>query len=468
MRIIMLNNSLKTLFLSLLCSLFFSISYCQSHEGNWYGNLNVMGKEIPFGLTFDNESGKLFNPNKKSLSYDIDSLVIIENSVTFFIKKLGLEYAGKWSKDSIVGFWKQAGQTLPLVFTREEIKPKEAKRPQTPMPPFDYHTEEIEAYNSIDSVTLSGTLTLPTNDGTQYPVVILVTGSGPQNRDSEILGHKSFAVIADHLAKQGIGSYRYDDRGVEKSTGTYAGSDLNDFYRDMDAVVKKIAERKEVKKLGILGHSEGGILAPWYASEHKKQIDFIVMMGAPGQPVKEMMHEQRRITYEGAGMTSENIEAQKQLFLKIDEIVLYNSGEEKTKKLRKLFTEYTEKNQYPEKQAKQYIDIQMKVMDGAWYKSFVAINPDDYLKKVRCSVLVIAGGKDVQIPMKENVKAIATSLSKSKPRFLKKRHLKYSKFSNLNHLMQPAGTGMPDEYGQIETTIDREVLFVISDFIKEV
>ena len=202
-----------------------------------------------------------------------------------------------------------------MELTKEPYKKTIVNRPQTPHPPFEYYTEEIEIYNSLDSVKLSGTLTLPTNDGKQYPVVILVSGSGAQNRDSEILEHKSFAVIAHHLAKQGIGSFRYDERGVEKSTGNYANSDLHDFYRDLDAIVNSISERKEVKKLGIFGHSEGGILAPWYASEHKKTINFVIMMGAPGLPIKEMMHSQRENVYKAQGMSTDQIEKEKQLFM---------------------------------------------------------------------------------------------------------------------------------------------------------
>ncbi len=456
-------------YLSIFFILIVANSYSQIKEGKWFGAINALGTEMPIGVSVETISGKqkayLINPENEKLKYAFDSISITEKEFYFSQSQLKIIYSGTYADDRLNGVFKQNNMELSLVLTQEPFKKKEMKRPQTPIPPFDYYTEEIEAFNPIDSVTLSGTLTLPANDGKKYPIVILVTGSGPQNRDSEILKHKSFAVIADHLAKQGIGSFRYDERGVGKSTGKYAGSDLNDFYRDLDVVVKKITERKELEKLGILGHSEGGVLAPWYASEHKKQIDFIIMMGAPGIPVSEMMHLQRKNVYIGQGMSSKEIEKQKQLFTKIDEIVLNNSGKEKIDKLKALFTDFAMKNGYSETETKQYVASQMNTMNGAWYKSFIAVKPDTYLRKVRCSVLAIGGGKDVQVPMESNMKGIAKSLHKSKSRFLRKRTLQYAKFGNLNHLMQPAETGMPDEYGKIETTISRDILFTISDFV---
>ena len=458
--------------LLLIYTILFSFScLTQIPDGKWYGAIKAMGTEMPIGVSIETVEGEqkafLINPDNEKLKYKFDSVSISQKSFYFKQSQLKAVFSGNFSNNNLNGVFQQNGMEFDLLLTPNPYKKKKIIRPQTPTPPFDYYTEQIEAYNILDSVTLSGTLTLPSNDGKKYPVVVLVSGSGPQNRDSEILKHKSFAVIADHLAKQGIGSFRYDERGVGQSTGKYSGSDLGDFYRDLDAVIKKISMRKDVSKLGILGHSEGGILAPKYASEHKKKIDFVIMMGAPGIPISEMMHLQRNMIFKGQGMSAEEIEKQKKLFVEVDKIVTENSEVEKTKKLKSLFTDYAHENEYSEIETKQYVDVQMATMNGDWYKSFVSITPDDYLKKVRCSVLVLAGGKDVQVPMNENVDGIAKSLEKSKPRFLRKRILVYNKYSNLNHLMQPAESGMPEEYGKIETTIDRGVLFAISDFISQ-
>jgi alpha-beta hydrolase superfamily lysophospholipase len=455
---------MKKIFLFIL--LLFSLnSISQQIEGNWYGVLDVMGKEISFGLEFKGESGRLFNPEKAVQSYNIDSMIVEGPNLLFFINSMRLKYSGKVENDSIKGFWMQAGQSFPLLFTRKEVKAKEQKRPQTPVPPFNYYTEELLVVNNSANLSLSGILTLPTNEGKKYPVVVLISGSGPQNRDSEILGHKSFAVIADHLAKQGVGSFRYDERGVGKSTGKYQGSDLNDFQSDVDAIVNQLLDRKEIGKLGLLGHSEGGIIAPKYASENKKKIDFVIMLGAPGVPVTELMHKQRRTQYEISGMTEKAMEANKQMFAKIDEVVLASSYEgEKNKLVSELVAEKMKKDDASDQDIKTTTDAILKFIEGPWYKSFISINPADYLKKMRCPVLAIGGGKDVQVDAKDNLAAISKILNTI--RFRKVPNT-ISTYGNLNHLFQPAVTGNIDEYGKIETTIDRAVLFSISEWINE-
>lgn len=440
-------------------------SLSQQIEGNWYGVLNVMGKEIPFGLEINGQKGRLYNPEKDELSYQLDSISFQGVHLEFTINSIGMQYKGKIQSDSLKGFWMQAGQSLPLLFTRKEIKAKPQYRPQTPLPPFDYYTEEIIINNPTAGIDLSGTLTLPSNNGKKYPVVILITGSGPQNRDSEILGHKSFAVIADHLAKQGIGSFRYDERGVGKSTGKYQGSDLNDFQSDVDVIVNYLLNREEIDKLGLLGHSEGGIIAPKYASENKKKIDFVIMMGAPGVPLSELMHKQRRNQYEIAGMSEASILANREMFTSIDNAVLNsNSEEKKDENITKIVTEKLKKEGANEKEIKMTLNSILVFVDGPWYKSFVGTTPDDYLKKLRRPVLAIGGGKDLQVDSESNLKAISNSFNSKK--FCKIDYT-ISTFENLNHLFQPANTGNIDEYGAIEITIDRAVLFTISEWINE-
>lgn len=453
---------------SILLILISLVSFSQEIEGIWYGKLSAMGSEQQIGIVLDKKLDSyevgLINPATPSRKLLMDSVNIQSDSFYFNSIKLGIVYEGKIYKDSLSGNFQQNGYEIPLVLTRNLPVIKEIKRPQTPVPPFDYFTEEIKVENKKAGLILSGTLTLPSKEG-KYPVVILISGSGPQNRDSEILGHKSFAVIADHLAKQGIGSFRYDERGVGKSTGVYKGSDLFDFYEDVDAIVSHLLQREEIGKLGLAGHSEGGIIAPWYASEHKKSIDFVMMLAGPGMAVKDMMHLQRKLQYESMGMSEQEIASQKQLFVEIDKVVIEQEGEMKTKSLTEIFVNYAKKHAYTKEETEQYTKSQLKVMDAAWYKSFVAIVPADYLRKVRCPILVIQGGKDKQVPMEENIAEIKTNL-KQKGLCRKKPVIKT--YSNLNHLFQPCQTGNVEEYGEIETTIDRRVLFAMSDFIKEI
>ncbi len=452
---------MKKTILSFLLSLIALSIYSQDINGKWYGVLNVMGKEVPFAIDLGEEK-KLFNPNKESMSYVIDSMLMKDLELTFFVSKLGLKYSGRIVNDSIIGFWNQSGTSFPLIFTRNKIEAKVPKRPQTPEPPFNYYSEELTVSNSKANITLSGTLTLPANDGKKYPIVVLISGSGPQDRDSEILGHKSFAVIADHFAKQGIGSFRYDDRGTAKSTGNYRVSDLNDFYSDLEAVVQVLKLRPEVAKLGLAGHSEGGILAPWYASEHKNEIDFVIMLAGPGIPISEMMHLQREFEYKKLNMTTDQIQQQKVLFQKIDSIVISYNGVKKTEVLTSFLTNYLTKEGLEGAALQDALKTYMSQMDRAWYKSFVAINPEDYLKNLKCPLLALGGLKDFQVPTEVNFDGI---LEYKKQRCFGKPSLTRISYSNLNHLFQPCATGGTEEYGAIETTFDRRVLFAMSDFI---
>jgi pimeloyl-ACP methyl ester carboxylesterase len=458
----MKNLSLLLLFFSSFCAV------SQISPGNWKGKLSAMGttQEIYLSVEKSNSTYQVFliAPSNPEVKFPCDSVAVSDSSFYFSLAKLGIVYEGRPAKDSLIGEFRQNGFVLNLLMSPSKIKPEKPKRPQTPVGEQDYYTEEILVENTSDSLTLSGTLTLPSDSG-KFPVVILVSGSGPQNRDSEIFGHKPFAVIADHLAKQGIGSFRYDERGVGRSSGEFQGADLEDLYSDLTAVVEVIQERKEVSKLGILGHSEGGILAPKFASQNKKQIEFVVMMGAPGMPIKDMMHLQREALYKNQGLSKELIEEQKRLFTYIDSVVLSKSGGEKSLQLKKVLMDFADEKGMSEAEKMTFLSSQFDQLDGAWYKSFVSVVPEDYLKKMKCSVLVLGGGKDVQVPSSENMKAIGSALKKSRSRLFAPRTIQFVKYGELNHLLQPCETGMPDEYQKIETTISRDVLFSLSDFI---
>ena len=445
-------------------------SFGQISEGKWNGELKVMGTSQE--ITLDVQTKGVFQsvflvaPSNPSIKYEFDSVFWDESSFFFIHEKLGISYEGEYSKDSMIGIFTQNGFVLDLVMTKDSLVKKEMKRPQTPKSFDQFFTQELNVENVTDSISLSGTLTFPSQDG-KFPVVVLVSGSGPQNRDSELFGHRPFAVIAEHLAQQGIGSFRYDERGVGKSSGVYAGSSLSDLYSDLDAVMETISSHKSVSKLGVLGHSEGGILAPKYASQNKRKVDFVILLAAPGMPVSEMMHLQREIIYKNQGVSTEIIAEQKALFEAIDEVVMKQNGEEKSVNLKSILEAYVEQKKMDESNKELFMETQFKLLNSDWYKEFVSVVPEDYLTKLRCSVLAIGGGKDVQVPLKPNMKEIEKALKKSKGKMFLKRTNQYSRYNELNHLLQPSDSGMPDEYSEIETTISRDVLFNISDFIKQ-
>ncbi|MEN8839458.1 MAG: alpha/beta fold hydrolase [Flavobacteriales bacterium] len=460
-----MKNRLSLVFLFL--SLF---TLGQIAEGEWNGELEVMGKSQEITLDLQNKAGFqsvfLVVPSNRDLKLEFDSVFQDESNFFFVHKQLGITYEGEYTKDSLIGVFKQNGFVLDLALTQKPLPTKALNRPQTPLSFDDFYTKEIKVENMKDSVSLSGTLTLPSQEG-KFPVVVLVSGSGPQNRDSELFGHKPFAVIAEHLAKQGIGSFRYDERGVGESTGSFEDVSLSDLYRDLEAVSEVISTHESVSQFGILGHSEGGILVPKYASQNKKKVDFVILLAAPGMPVSEMMHLQREMIYKNQGVGKEVIADQKALFEAIDEVVINKNGEEKSTELKSVLEAYVQLKEMDESAKELFVETQFKLLNSNWYKEFVSVVPSEYLSKVRCSILAIGGGKDVQVPLQPNMSEIGNALKKSKGRMFSKRTIQFSRYSELNHLLQPANTGMPNEYSEIETTISRDVLFNISDFIKK-
>ncbi len=452
-------------FIVITCFLFNNL-FCQVTEftGKWYAVGEVMGQELSINITINNTNNGLAclldSPDQKIFGKKVDSIIIWKDSIYFEVFRG--KYTGSLQKSKIVGFFNQ-GMDIELNFQRTEIKKKELKRPQTPKPPFNYYTEELEIENKKDNVTLSGTLTLPKKEG-KHPVIILISGSGPQNRDSEVFKHKPFAVIADHLAQNGIGSFRYDDRGVEHSTGKFGTSDLNDFYRDAKAIVNQLNKHKHIAKIGLLGHSEGGIIAPWLASKSRK-VKFVVMLAGPTIPPSEMMHEQRRLVYESMSMSEEEMNLNKELFTSVDSLVL--AIEEKDKLSNTLTTVIT--NNLDKRSDPQYKKLMTRIQFAQaiklqvltpWYKSFISINPSSYLQKIKQPLLALNGKKDTQVPYYLNLPALKQKLDNGKC-----KQYDIVELDNLNHLFQHCETGNIDEYNKIEETISLEVLTKISAWI---
>jgi pimeloyl-ACP methyl ester carboxylesterase len=374
---------------------------------------------------------------------------------------MGLQYKGTLNQNKLEGTFTQGQMSLPFILTRKKEGESVLKRPQTPQPPFNYKIEEVTFTNTVDKNTLTGTLTTPTNKK-QFPILVLISGSGQQNRDSEILGHKEFWVIADDFAKKGIGVLRVDDRGTGGSNGVTQTMTTQNFAGDTNAAVEFLAQ-KGFTKIGLAGHSEGGIIAPMVASQNNK-VKFVIAMAGPGIPCDELLLLQTNAIAKASGATDEELLSNAETNRKIYAVVKNYNGTDLKGELKKVLAE--EMNKLPKEQQPDAAEIEKIIEQESsniaipWVSYFMRINPDAYWSKLKIPVLAINGSKDLQVLPKENLAGIKASLEKAK-----NKHFETQEFPNLNHLFQEANSGLVEEYGQIEQTISPKVLDAMSTWI---
>jgi len=289
----MKSLKLKILFAALFFIIPFQTILSQGNEkikGNWLGTLKISTLELRVVFkVIENEDSSLKttldSPDQGAFGISVDSTIYIDPDVRFVVAAVNGYYEGKFEQDSIVGSWTQ-GSSFPLTLTKtENIEPP--KRPQEPKPPFPYNEEDVTFPNKDANLNLAGTFTSP-KEGDSFPAVILISGSGPQNRNEELLGHKPFLVLADYLTKNGIAVLRFDDRGIGESTGDFSFATTKDFTTDILTAVEYLKTRDDVNKIGLIGHSEGGVIAP-LAAVQSDDIDFIIMMAGPGMNGKEIL-----------------------------------------------------------------------------------------------------------------------------------------------------------------------------------
>jgi hypothetical protein len=303
--------------------------------------------------------------------------------------------------------------------------------------------------------------------GGPFTAVILITGSGPQNRDEELMGHKPFLVLADWLTRKGFAVLRCDDRGVGKSTGTFATATTLDFADDVSAAIDFLKTQKEIDttKIGLAGHSEGGLVAPIVASE-RKDVAFIILLAGPGLTGERILLMQSAIINKKAGLTEKELTSDNLLRTKIYNTIKKNSDNEKAMvKVKALFQSAKKKN--PDEKGLSQLDdnqvgIFIKQCTTPWFRKFLILDPVNYLSKVHCPLLALNGSLDVQVPAKENLEAIEKALI-----FGGNSHYTVEEIEGANHLFQHAKTGNVDEYGKIEETMSPEVLEKISSWIEK-
>ncbi|REC62506.1 alpha/beta hydrolase [Chryseobacterium pennae] len=352
-----------------------------------------------------------------------------------------------------------------LVSTSAFAQDIQLNRPQEPLKPYSYYSEDITFKNKQANIYLAGTLTLPSREGV-FPAVILISGSGPQNRNEELAGHKPFLVLSDYLTKNGFAVLRYDDRGTALSQGDFKRATSVDLATDVESAVAYLKTRKEINpaKIGLIGHSEGGLLAPQVAVK-SRDVAFIVMLGGPGIPGDEILLIQQRLIAEASGTNEEEIKGAEMINRKIFNLVKKSSDIGQLKKdlrssLKKILTENPDLKRAGDTTDDEFINLQIDTYATPWMQYFIKYNPVSTLKKVKIPVLALNGEKDLQITPKENLKAIKKALGKAK-----NKHVTIKELPGLNHLFQESDTGAPQEYQRIEQTYSPTVLKEVSDWL---
>ncbi len=433
--------------------------------GNWSGKLDLPGQklEIIFKIAAD-ENGKL-NTKMDVPAQGAKDLPVSETSINGDSLKLSVamimgKFAGKITSDSIIeGTWKQSGATFPLILKKTGVI-TEIKKPQTPKAPFPYLSEEVEYLNPKSGLKLAGTLTLPEN-AKNCTAVILISGSGAQDRDETIFGHKPFFVIADFLTRNGIAVLRVDDRGVGGSEVNTQNATSEDFAGDVLAGLEFLKTKKEIdqNKIGLIGHSEGGIIAPMVANS-SGNIAFMVLLAGPGIKGEQIIVKQVELLNRAAGLTEEQVNQKVNLQKAIFDILLNGKDTvNQMERLQQVFSNGTYDSMSDDQ--KKIINTNLNALKKRWFQFFLTYDPYPALVKLECPVLALNGSKDLQVPPAENLAVIEKALKEGGNKNFKTMELK-----NLNHLFQTCETGAVAEYAQIEETISPGVLEILSDWIK--
>jgi pimeloyl-ACP methyl ester carboxylesterase len=441
-------------------------------DGIWHASFTVMGKALRMDMTVADSNGVktifLSDPDKPSKQpFQVAAIEVSDTQFIFNWKKGGLNFEGKLSeaKDSILGKMSQNGVEWDAIFTRSTQEAITIQRPQEPKAPFPYQTQEVTLPNG--EYKIAGTLTTPPDSLNKNIVVVLASGSGPQNRDGELLGHKPFWVIADYLARNGISTLRFDDRGTGGSTAGYFQASLTDFASDVSQCVDFIALDTSFSdfKIGVVGHSEGGMHALMAASKNDN-IDFVIELASVGLSGKEVLSEQQYLIPLKSGLGEEYAKWNQSLFKGVCKIVEKESSREKaTDLISQFIDEKLEKAPEKVKTSSSAISIKMSMnmlLNNDWGREFLKYRAKDYLKDCKVPVLAINGAEDIQVPAASNNKAFLKWLKQSK-----NKNSEALILPGLNHLFQHCQQCNIEEYATIEETFAEEVMQKMVEWIKQ-
>ena len=447
----------------------------QELQGYWQGQLNNELQKINMQFAFSYDSSRssyiayLTIPQQMIIRLKINKISVADDSIKINISNFAAKYDGKiLDNDSIIGNWYQSGMSLPLILYRiSEVDTFSFNRPQNPLPPFPYISKDVEFYNKKDKIKLAGTITMP-DSISKHPAVVLISGSGPQDRDESLAFHKPFALIADRLTKAGIVVLRYDDRGVTKSEGNFSIATTFDFADDAKAAINWLKNQPFVDKnnIGVIGHSEGGIIA-FYLASKEKNLKFAIALAGVTIPCDQLIALQTKKMMQLYDMPTQITEAYYNFYLQALQIIKTETNDKWKNILDSLFN--ANFNNLDSSLLSKY-NIDKSLINqltfsynNIWLKTFINIDPSDYLKNLNCNTLALFGSKDVQVPAAENeemFKQIAMCKKKSCV-------VESMTFEGLNHLFQHANTGSTEEYALIEETMSDDVLETIINWIQK-
>lgn len=438
-------------------------------RGSWLGKISTNGIDLRlvFNLKLIDKDSLIAtadSPDQGAKNIPLGRVILNDKKLTIKAPMLMGEYNGTITGDSTIdGTWTQRGVSLPV--NLKKLKTEfTVNRPQEPKPPYPYTAEEVTFINDKFNIKLTGTLTIPAGKG-PFKTVILISGSGPQNRNEELLGHKPFLVIADYLSRNGIAVLRYDDRGVGASQGSYSEATSADLATDAEAAFNFIKNHPKInkKEIGLMGHSEGGLIAPIVAASNP-EIGFIVSLAGPGVTGQQIIIRQSqdisRLSGEKESAIRETTEINKKLYA-----VLRKEKDNKKAEIKilALYREHMEKKKLSKTDTEKAVN-QLKMSFGSyqytWFRYFITTDPATFWKKVECPVLALSGEKDLQVSANENLPAIEKALKSTG-----NKSVKIVKMAGLNHLFQHCKTGLPAEYNAIEETFSPEALKIIDEWI---
>jgi len=449
-------------------------SAASSLAGIWEGMLSVPpGLGIPIVFRVEGKPGSeakatLDMPDEDVKGVPVSKLSLDGEDVTIGIQAIGLEFRGRRDKagETIVGRFKQGPAVFPLTL-KKDASASERRRPQMPKAPFPYKVEEVTYPSKAAGVRLAGTLTLLEGNG-PFPAVVMITGSGPQDRDETLFGHKPFLVLADALTRRGIAVLRSDDRGIGRSGGIFATATTADFADDANGGLIYLKSRPEIdgKRLGLLGHSEGGVIGPMVAARSPGDVAFLVILAGTGVPGEALAIAQQDTMLRAAGAREQDIKAAAELLKTLLPIIL-NEKESKVigEKLRAAVDAWLKTQPEATRKVMTEQNISAAVVQrlgSPWLRSFIAIDPRKELARVKCPVLAINGELDSQVAFRENLEGIARALKDAGNVRADTRS-----FPKLNHLFQTCKTGALSEYSRIEETMAPAVIKTIVDWVVE-
>ena len=434
-----------------------------SAEGVWQGALEGNGMRLRLQLHVSHDDQKQLLAALDSPDQGLSGLPAVkvsqkEAAFHFEIPVVSGVYDGTIddTKTGISGSWTQNGIAKKLEFKRSD-QLLELRRPQTPVKPYPYREEQVVFHNDKAKISLAGTLTLPSGQG-PFPAALLLSGSGPHDRDETVAGHHPFLILADHLTRNGIAVLRFDKRGIGKSTGDFSSATTEDFASDAGAALAFLKTRKEIgpRKIGLIGHSEGGMIAPIVASR-SNDVAWIVLLASPGLKGEDILLLQSEAILKAAGVdegqVAQTLDFNRQTYALIRQ-------EKNPAVLEAKLKDFVQANAMGVSLPSAALQSQMRMLVSPWFRYFLDYDPVSVLQKTLCPVLALNGEKDLQVPSKENLSRIQKAMQDAG-----NRDFQSSELPGLNHLFQHCPTGSPTEYGGIEETMAPEALDAISNWV---